>query len=66
VKALSAQNKFNRDLKRIGKRGYDRDLLDTVIDQLRRDTSVPEARRDHSLMVNGKVGENAISRRIGC
>ena len=49
MKALSARNSFKKDLKRIGKRGYDRALLDTVLDSRREDAILPEARSDHPL-----------------
>ena len=49
MKDLAARNSFKKDLKRIAKRGYDRALLDAVIDMLRRGTPLPEARRDHLL-----------------
>ena len=49
MKDLAARTTFKKDLKRIAKRGYDRALLDAVIDLLRRDAPLPEARRDHFL-----------------
>ena len=49
MKELAARNSFKKDLKRIVKRGYDRALLDAVIDILRNDAPLPEARRDHLL-----------------
>ena len=49
MKELAVRNSFKRDLKRITKRGYDRSLLETVVDALRRDEPLPEARRDHPL-----------------
>lgn len=49
MKDLAARNSFKKDLKRVIKRGYDRALLEAVIDALRRTTTLPEARRDHPL-----------------
>ena len=49
MKELAVRNSFKRDLKRITKRGYDRSLPETVVDALRRDVPLPEARRDHPL-----------------
>ncbi len=49
MKGLSARNSFKKDLERIGKRGYDRVLLDETITALRRGDTLPAARRDHTL-----------------
>ena len=49
MKGLVARNSFKKDLKRIAKRGYDRILLEAVIDLLRRAAPLPEARHDHPL-----------------
>ena len=49
MKELAVRNSFKRDLKRISKRGYDRSLLEAVVDSLRSDEPLPEARRDHSM-----------------
>jgi mRNA interferase YafQ len=49
MKALVVRTAFKKDLKRIVKRGYDRALLEGVIDLLRHGLPLPEARRDHPL-----------------
>ena len=49
MKALRLATAFTRDLKRIERRGYDRALLDAVVDALRKDEQLPRARRDHPL-----------------
>ena len=49
MKALRLTTAFKKDLKRITRRGYDRDLLDAVVDLLRDGQSLPPARRDHPL-----------------
>ena len=49
MKALVAETRFRRDLKRLAKRGLDRTPLDAVIDLLRKGEPLPVARRDHPL-----------------
>ena len=49
MKQLRLSSPFKKDLKRITKRNYDRDLLDAVVDLLRDDHPLPAARRDHPL-----------------
>ena len=49
MKDLAARNSFKKDLKRVIKRGYDRALLEAVIDALRHAAPLAEARRDHPL-----------------
>ena len=49
MKALSVRSSFKRDLKRVIKRGYDRALLEAVLEHLRSGYELPPARRDHSL-----------------
>ena len=49
MKSLHVRTSFKKDLKRIGKRGYDRALLEAVIDTLRAGGQLPSARRDHPL-----------------
>ena len=49
MKSLRLATAFKKDLKRIGRRKYDRELLEVVVDALRREAGLPEARRDHSL-----------------
>lgn len=41
--------KFQRDLKRIQKRGYDISLLTAIIKKLANGEQLPEKNRDHSL-----------------
>jgi mRNA interferase YafQ len=49
MKALRLASAFNRDLKRVERRGYNRALLEAVVNALRRDEELPAARRDHPL-----------------
>ena len=42
-------NRFKKDLKTAAKRGYDLDLLDTVINTLAMQQPLPEKNRDHAL-----------------
>jgi mRNA interferase YafQ len=49
MKALRLANAFSKDLKRVERRGYNRSLLETVVNALRRDEDLPAARRDHPL-----------------
>ena len=49
MKSLLVRTSFKKDLKRIGKRGYNRAQLDVVIDALRQGEQLPPARRDHPL-----------------
>jgi mRNA interferase YafQ len=49
MKALRLASAFNRDLKRIERRSYDRALLERIIDALRAGEQLPRARRDHPL-----------------
>ena len=49
MKDLRLTSAFKKDLKRVGKRGYDRALLDAVVERLRGDQALPPARRDHAL-----------------
>ena len=49
MKSLLPQTSFKKDLKRIEKRGFNRALLDAVIDALRNDHPLTPARRDHAL-----------------
>jgi mRNA interferase YafQ len=49
MKALRLASAFSRDLKRVERRGYNRALLEAVVDALRRDEALPAARRDHPL-----------------
>ena len=49
MKSLSVRNSFKKDLKRMAKRGHDRAPLDVVLDMLRNDTALLQARHDHPL-----------------
>jgi mRNA interferase YafQ len=49
MKALRIAMAFKKDLKRVERRGYERALLETVVDALRRGEELPTARRDHPL-----------------
>ena len=49
MRALRLTSAFKKDLKRIAKRGYNRDLLDSVVDLLRAGQPLPVSRRDHPL-----------------
>ena len=49
MKELRLSSPFKKDLKRITRRGYDRALLDAVVDLLRDGEELPPARRDHAL-----------------
>ena len=49
MKALRLATAFRKDLKRIERRGYDRALLEAVVDALRRGEELPKVRRDHAL-----------------
>jgi mRNA interferase YafQ len=49
MKALRIAMAFKKDLKRVERRGYERALLETVVDARRRGEELPTARRDHPL-----------------
>ena len=49
MKALRLATAFSSDLKRVVRRGYNRALLESVVDTLRRGEELPRARRDHLL-----------------
>jgi mRNA interferase YafQ len=49
MKAVRFSGAFTRDLKRIAKRGYDRQRLESVADALRHGTELPQATRPHPL-----------------
>lgn len=42
-------NRFKKDLKLISKRGYDLDLLDTIVERLARRETLEAKYRDHEL-----------------
>ena len=43
-------NQFRRDLKLAAKRGYDLELLDSVVTSLANEETLPERFRDHNLI----------------
>ena len=45
-------NQFKKDLKQIAKRGYDLDLMNTVVDKLASSEKLDECYRDHALTGN--------------
>jgi mRNA interferase YafQ len=49
MKAVRFSGAFAKDLKRIAKRGYDRQRLESVVDALRHGTALPPAARPHPL-----------------
>lgn len=49
---LKPTTKFQKDLKRIQKRGYDLDLLKGIIKKLAEGETLPEKNRDHALFGN--------------
>lgn len=49
MKALRLATAFKKDLRRIERRGYQRALIEDVVDLLRRGEALPKARRDHPL-----------------
>lgn len=63
--SIKPTSKFQKDLKRIQKRGYDLSLLSDVIKKLSNGESLPLKYRDHNLMVTFVDVENVILLRIG-
>ncbi len=51
---ITTTTKFNRDLKRIKKRGYDLSLLSKVVNLLATGEQLPAVYRDHKLTGNYK------------
>ncbi len=49
MKPLRFGAAFRKDLKRITRRGYDRQILDTIVDGIRRGEALPAAVRAHPL-----------------
>jgi addiction module RelE/StbE family toxin len=67
MKAVRFSGAFTKDLKRIAKRGYDPQRLESVVDALRHGTPLPAAVRPHPLLGEWKKSTgSAMSRRIGC
>ena len=46
---IKPTNKFQRDLKRVQKRGYDLNLLKEIINKLANGETLPEKNKDHFL-----------------
>lgn len=57
--------RFQKDLKRVKKRGYDINLLTDIIKKLANDEPLPAKNRDHDLSGNFD-GCSAILLRTGC
>ena len=55
MKTLRLTSAFRKDLKRIARRDYDRDRLDTVVNLLRAGSVLPPGRRDHPLKGDWKT-----------
>ncbi len=51
---IKTSNKFNKDLKKIQKRGYDLNLIKSVIQKLANGEKLPEKNKDHILLGNYK------------
>ena len=49
MREIVLSSRFKRDLKLIVKRGYDLNLLDTVVEKLANDIPLEERHRDHAL-----------------
>ena len=52
MREIVLSNRFKKDLKLIIKRGYDLNLLDTVVEKLANDIPLEEKYRDHGLTGN--------------
>lgn len=52
MREILLSNRFKKDLKLIIKRGYDLNLLDTVVEKLANDIPLEEKYRDHGLTGN--------------
>lgn len=50
--SIKPSNKFQKDLKRVQKRGYDISLLADVIKKLANGETLPEKNKDHPLIGN--------------
>ena len=49
---LRKSSLFNKDYKRIKKRGYNIDLLEAIVDKLLKGEALPEKNKDHALTNN--------------
>ena len=52
MREIVLSSRFKKDLKLIIKRGYDLNLLDTVVEKLANDIPLEEKHRDHGLTGN--------------
>ena len=52
MREIVLSSRFKRDLKLIVKRGYDLNLLNTVVEKLANDIPLEERHRDHALTGN--------------
>lgn len=62
---LSMTTKFKKDLKLCQKRNYDLNLLNTIINSLRKPEILPIQNKDHDLKGGLKILGNAIFYQIG-
>ncbi len=51
---IKSSRKFDKDLKKIKKRGYDLNLIKSVIRKLANGEKLPEKNKDHALLGNYK------------
>lgn len=65
IYAIRPTTRFQKDLKRIQKRGYDLSLLTDIIKKLASGEQLPEKNRDHNLGGNYSGCRECISHRIG-
>ena len=66
MKELRLSSPFKKDLKRITRRGYDRALLDAVVDLLRDARNCRRPAETMRSKANGRATANATSSRTGC
>lgn len=63
---VKPSTKFQKDVKRIQRRGYDISLLTEIIKKLANGETLPEKTRITTWVVTTLVAENVILLRIGC
>lgn len=61
-----ASSRFKKDLKLAIKRGLDISLLDEIVTTLQKGEPLPAKNKDHALVGNMLVVENAIFNQTGC
>jgi mRNA-degrading endonuclease YafQ of YafQ-DinJ toxin-antitoxin module len=66
MKALRLAGAFKKDLKRIARRGYDRERLDLIVQALRQGHALPPSVRPTRSKDSGKDIGTATSRQTGC